>query len=496
MSRRHYKLVEDYTYGWTHRGTPYRILVPAGFIYDGASVPRPLWSVFGLRPDGLIRSAALVHDWIYRFAGELPEGCFQRHVDGVWRDVERGWLRYDTDRLFGRMMRETGLSQFRRRAAFLAVHWFGRRSWGSMQKMIDGHCIDLAALQTLRRQKPDAVRDPVYGLVRPIVFAHRGGVKEAPESTRLAFDHAIRCGVDVLELDLDLTRDGRIVVWHGPHLDQVNLPGVGRLIEERKARGLRSIWQWDWEDLKAATVDWPDEVDLWEPDDVGVDRETSRRLMSLDEFFDFLGELEDRHSLDRPIPANIELKGRRGGTYDRSRFLSGDHMRRFVELLDRKAGDRTVVVVAVDRRTVVGFERELRRPRRSSDRIYPTNVTITEQLQYLDRLKPTRKLSWLTGLAPILRLLRRGRRLTGKAFQTTYEVATPALGKEIHRQGGALHTFLTGFTGASKLVSGRTTDGEIKQALIGQIDAGVDGVMTDHPRRVAGLIEEIFGEDR
>ncbi len=39
------------------------IVIPEGFIYDGASVPKILWSV--VSPVGEVKKPALVHDWFY-----------------------------------------------------------------------------------------------------------------------------------------------------------------------------------------------------------------------------------------------------------------------------------------------------------------------------------------------------------------------------------------------------------------------------------------------
>ena len=41
-----------------HGGVRRRILIPKGFVYDGASVPRLVWTLSGILPDGLIRAAA------------------------------------------------------------------------------------------------------------------------------------------------------------------------------------------------------------------------------------------------------------------------------------------------------------------------------------------------------------------------------------------------------------------------------------------------------
>ena len=50
---------------------------------------------------------------------------------------------------------------------------------------------------------------------RPLIAAHRGGKNLNPENTMLAFDYSINnCGVDILELDLCLTKDEYLVAIH------------------------------------------------------------------------------------------------------------------------------------------------------------------------------------------------------------------------------------------------------------------------------------------
>jgi len=54
----------------------------------------------------------------------------------------------------------------------------------------------------------------------PLLFAHRGGSKLAPENTLEAFRSAVEdWGADILEMDAHLTRDGEIVVIHDPRVD-------------------------------------------------------------------------------------------------------------------------------------------------------------------------------------------------------------------------------------------------------------------------------------
>jgi glycerophosphoryl diester phosphodiesterase len=67
------------------------------------------------------------------------------------------------------------------------------------------------------------------------VFAHRGGSALAPENTCAAFDNGLALGADGLELDVHLSRDGRVVVHHDPTLDRTtNLTGpiVARTADE------------------------------------------------------------------------------------------------------------------------------------------------------------------------------------------------------------------------------------------------------------------------
>ncbi|MGH0053533.1 MAG: glycerophosphodiester phosphodiesterase, partial [Sphaerochaetaceae bacterium] len=62
----------------------------------------------------------------------------------------------------------------------------------------------------------------------PRVVAHRGDSAHFPENTLSAFQSACRLGVDVIETDVHLSKDGKIVIWHDPTLDR-NTDGTGRV---------------------------------------------------------------------------------------------------------------------------------------------------------------------------------------------------------------------------------------------------------------------------
>lgn len=65
----------------------------------------------------------------------------------------------------------------------------------------------------------------------PVFAAHRGGAALAPENTMVAFEAAvIRWGVDMLEMDVRLTADDRVVVHHDATVDRTT-DGEGAVSE-------------------------------------------------------------------------------------------------------------------------------------------------------------------------------------------------------------------------------------------------------------------------
>jgi len=60
-----------------------------------------------------------------------------------------------------------------------------------------------------------------------LVQGHRGARAVRPENTLAAFQYALEIGVDVLELDLGVTRDGVLVVSHDPYISDGRAPDHG-----------------------------------------------------------------------------------------------------------------------------------------------------------------------------------------------------------------------------------------------------------------------------
>lgn len=108
------KAAYSYQYGET------LFKVRAGFVHDGASVPRLTWTISGLRPDGLLRAAALLHDALYQNCGNLPRN---------WVFPKQKFTRGECDRVFLDVMKAAGVGWWKRKIAYAGVRAGGWASW-------------------------------------------------------------------------------------------------------------------------------------------------------------------------------------------------------------------------------------------------------------------------------------------------------------------------------------------------------------------------------
>ena len=60
------------------------------------------------------------------------------------------------------------------------------------------------------------------------IYAHRGYSGKYPENTMLAFEKAAETGCDGIELDVQLTKDGKLVVIHDESVDRTTT-GTGKV---------------------------------------------------------------------------------------------------------------------------------------------------------------------------------------------------------------------------------------------------------------------------
>ena len=95
FSTRKWRVAEDYVHS---RPGGLNILIPKGFEFDGASIPRPLWMF--LSPVGLCLIQGLIHDYGYYYDRMLiitdedgifshAEGAGQKYWDQTFRVIGR-----------------------------------------------------------------------------------------------------------------------------------------------------------------------------------------------------------------------------------------------------------------------------------------------------------------------------------------------------------------------------------------------------------------------
>ena len=68
----------------------------------------------------------------------------------------------------------------------------------------------------------------IKSIPRPVIIAHRGASAHAPENTLSAMKLALEQGADVIELDVQLTADNKVVVIHDTTLDRTT-NGSGKI---------------------------------------------------------------------------------------------------------------------------------------------------------------------------------------------------------------------------------------------------------------------------
>ncbi len=293
--------------------------------------------------------------------------------------------------------------------------------------------------------------DTIFGLPTPILFAHRGGALEVPESTIKGFRHAIQnADTDVLELDVQLTRDGQFVVWHGPELHNVRIQGQSDRPKERRRT---KIYHYDWQELEGkAWVADPEilSTPVHDRDLSKVPGDKDRCLMLL---VDFLSLFPDH-------PLNIEMKKsfeRKINDIDRKGLKH--NIKTFIDILDAAPGNRRIVVASASDDRIDTF-------REISEERYPTNLSILEQLT--------------------LQLFTK--EMKNRALETSYHelVSSRRIVKKVHGANGSVFVFLTEF---GPLLPAIDEEIPSQKEIFEILDRGVDGIMTDRPESVRKIMD-------
>ena len=122
IGRNKYRLEEQYQLNFDGYS---RIVVPKGFVYDGASVPTGFYWI--LKRDGLCRAAALIHDFIYKHKGMNCVQTLNRKRNFVYKEVDRKFA----DDLFYDLLLLAGVKKWKAKTAYRAVRMFGWYSWNA-----------------------------------------------------------------------------------------------------------------------------------------------------------------------------------------------------------------------------------------------------------------------------------------------------------------------------------------------------------------------------
>ncbi len=82
------------------------------------------------------------------------------------------------------------------------------------------------------------------------IVGHRGAIECAPENTLAAFSEGLAQGADIIELDVQLSADGQVVVFHNEWLDRTT-NGRGRMTDKTLAE-LKALDAGSWFDERFA----------------------------------------------------------------------------------------------------------------------------------------------------------------------------------------------------------------------------------------------------
>ncbi len=95
---------------WLMQGVEFRVVVPAGFVSDGASIPRLFWAIIGPPIGSSHLLPAIVHDYLCEQARDYNE-------------------RVLGDAVFFKLLRDFDVPRWRRTLMYIAVRVCGRLTW-------------------------------------------------------------------------------------------------------------------------------------------------------------------------------------------------------------------------------------------------------------------------------------------------------------------------------------------------------------------------------
>lgn len=107
------------------------------------------------------------------------------------------------------------------------------------RKILIGLVITILLISSGPRLDSDLGHEWMVGDERPLIIAHRGGSIIFPENTMAAFEGAAKLGVDVIEMDFQLTSDDKLVTMHDDSVDRTT-NGTG-LVREMDLEQIQNL---------------------------------------------------------------------------------------------------------------------------------------------------------------------------------------------------------------------------------------------------------------
>jgi glycerophosphoryl diester phosphodiesterase len=278
--------------------------------------------------------------------------------------------------------------------------------------------------------------------------AHRGGRALRPENTLPSFANALSMGVDTLELDMGVTRDGVVVVSHerglnpdlargpdGRYID-TGIPYIKLTLAEVKKYDVGKI-----RPGSAYAARFPEQLAI-----------PGTRIPTLAEVFDLV-----RRSGDRHVRLNIETKidpTHPEESLDPQRFVSA-----VLDLLHREHFADRVMIESFDWRTL----RLVQKQAPGIPTVYLTQQQQPEENIYLEKSSP-----WTAGFDPVKyggSVPRAVKAAGGSMWSPLYEDVSPSSIAEAHSLG-------------LPVIVWTVNDPKDMGRLI---DMGVDGIISDRP---------------
>lgn len=137
-------------------------------------------------------------------------------------------------------------------------------------------------------------------------IAHRGYSSSYPENTILAFEKALAAGADMIELDIHLSRDGRLVVIHDDRIDRT-ADGTGAVSGLSLTELKRHSYNNRMAEHGFVEIPTLDEVIAWAGDRVMLNIEIKNRPVPSEGIEQKLADLlRETHFTDRAIVSSFD----------------------------------------------------------------------------------------------------------------------------------------------------------------------------------------------